>query len=130
MGDRQASEQRGQPRSRTDASRVGVVQDVVRSPRNAWWNSSVVRAFTLLEALVEGGCDAERPPRNENVGGSILELAEAMRGYPNPPVSAWSPIGSDSALRPGPASVSATRVSLPSRVDTRRVERPDRNLRS
>jgi hypothetical protein len=30
-----------------------------------------VRAFMLLEALLVGECDAERPPRNENVGSSI-----------------------------------------------------------
>jgi hypothetical protein len=40
---------------------------VVRNPGNSWWNSSVVRAFVLLGALLEGECDAERPPRNENV---------------------------------------------------------------
>lgn len=37
-----------------------VVLEVVRSPRNSWWNSSMVRALVLLEALLEGGCDPER----------------------------------------------------------------------
>jgi hypothetical protein len=50
---------------------AGVVLDVVRNPRNSWWISSVVRVFVLLEALLEGGCDAEHPPRNEKVIGSI-----------------------------------------------------------
>jgi hypothetical protein len=41
----------------------------------------VVRAFVLLEALLEalleGECDAERPPRNENFIGSTLVFAES-----------------------------------------------------
>jgi hypothetical protein len=62
---------RGPAKSLTREVWCRVVQDVVRTPGNSRWNSSVVRAFVLLETLVEGGCDAERPPRNEKVVRSI-----------------------------------------------------------
>ena len=49
---------------------AAVVPIVVRNDGYHWGNPGVVRTTVLAKLLVESVCDAERPPRNEQVVGS------------------------------------------------------------
>ena len=51
-----------------------MVPIVVRNDGYHWGNPGVVRTTVLAKPLVESVCDAERPPRNEKVVGSIVDM--------------------------------------------------------
>jgi hypothetical protein len=55
----------------TESHGPAVVPIVARNDGYHWGNPGVVRTTVLAKPLVESVCDAERPPRNEKVVGSV-----------------------------------------------------------
>jgi hypothetical protein len=61
----------GRSISNFESQGPAVVPIVVRNDGYHWGNAGVVRTTVLAKLLVESVCDAERPPRNEKVAGSM-----------------------------------------------------------